>query len=103
MESAVRARRYFTAAVLTAEKAAVVGMGRPVVDTVIEVIVVVSFVMLSITTVPPIAKVLPVNVPPIGKMLPIAVAPIAKVTKVSIKIMVAVAEEENRCEAHVKR
>ncbi len=67
-----------TTAVLTGE-AAVVGMARPVVDAVIDVFVVVSFVM------PPI------TVPPIAKAVPIVV-PIAKVMKV-IKIMVEVAEE----------
>jgi hypothetical protein len=100
MESHVGARRHYT----TTVEAAVVGMARPVVGAVIEVIVVVSFMMLPITTVPPIAKVLPITVPPIS-VLSIAVVPIvvpiAKVMKVSIKIMVA--EEENRREAHVKR
>lgn len=63
-----------TTAVLTGE-AAVAGVARPVVDAVIDVFVVVSFMML------PIAKAVPV------------VVPIAMVTKVSIKIMVEVAEE----------
>ena len=95
-ECSVRARRYFTAAMPTGEPA-VLGMPRPVVDAVIEVVVVVSFMMVAITTVPPIAKVLlitvlPIAMPPIGKVVSIAV-PIATVTKVSIKIMVAVAEE----------
>jgi hypothetical protein len=88
MESHVGTRRHYT----TAVEAAVVGMARPVVGAVIEVIVVVSFLMHPITTVPSLAKV-----------LPITMLPIAKVTKVSIKIMVAVAEEENRRKAHVKR
>jgi hypothetical protein len=91
VESPVGARRHFTTAVLTGE-AAVVGMARPVVGAVIEVVVVVSFMMLSIT-VAPIAKVLPTIVPPVGKVLAITVLPITKVTKVSVKIMVAVAEE----------
>ena len=112
MESHAGARRHYT----TTVEAAVVGMAKPVVGAVIEVIVVVSFMMLRITTVAPIAKVVPTIVtivapvakmvstivPPVGKVIPI-VAPIAKVTKVSIKIMVEVAEEENRREAHVKR
>jgi hypothetical protein len=84
-----------TTAVLTGE-AAVAGMPRPVVDAVIEVLVVVSFMMLPIAKVSPIAKVVPIVVP-VAK-----VVPIAKVTEV-IKIMVEVAEEENRREAHVKR
>ena len=71
-------------------------MTRPVVDAVIEVIVVVSFMML------PISKAPPVTVPSIGKVIPI-VLPIAKMTKVSIKIMVEMTEEEDRGEAHVKR
>ena len=78
-----------TAAVLTGE-AAVAGMPKPAVGAVIEVIVVVSLMMLPITRVLPIAKVVPI------------VVPIVKVTKV-IKIMVEVAEEHNRREAHVKR
>jgi hypothetical protein len=102
MESPVGARHYFTTAVLTGE-AAVVGMARPVVGAVIEVVVVVSFMMLSITTVAPIAKVVPTIVPPVGKVLAITVLPVTKVTKVSVKIMVAVAEEEKRRKAHVKR
>jgi hypothetical protein len=71
-------------------------MARPVVGAVIEVIVVVSFMMLPITKVPPITA------PTIGKVIPIG-APIAKMTKVSIKIMVEMTEEENRRKAHVKR
>jgi hypothetical protein len=115
VESPVGARRHFTTAVLTGE-AAVVGMARPVVGAVIEVVVVVSFMMLSITVAPiakvlptivtivaPIAKVVPTIVPPVGKVLAITVLPITKVTKVSVKIMVAVAEEEKRRKAHVKR
>ena len=62
-----------TTTVLTGEAAAT-GMARPVVDAVIDVFVIVSFMML------PIAKAVPV------------VVPIAMVTKV-IKIMVEVAEE----------
>jgi hypothetical protein len=62
MESHVGARRHYTPTV----EAAVVGMARPVVGAVIEVIVVVTFMMLSITTVSPIAKVLPVTVTPVG-------------------------------------
>jgi hypothetical protein len=93
MESHAGARRHYT----TAVEAAVVGMARPVVGAVIEVIVVVSFLM------PPISTVLPTIVSPVATMLPIAVVPIAKVIKVSIKIMVEVAEEEKRREAHVKR
>jgi hypothetical protein len=89
--------------VLTGEKAAVVGMARPVVDAMIDVVVVVSFMMLTITTMPPVGKVFPITVPPIAKALPVTVLPTVKVTKVSIKIMVAVAEEENRRKAHVKR
>jgi hypothetical protein len=96
MESHVGARRHYT----TTVEAAVVGMARPVIGAVIEVIVVVSFMMLPITTVPPIARVVPITVPPVAKVVPIVV-PIAKVMKVSIKIMVA--EEENRRKAHVKR
>jgi hypothetical protein len=88
--------------VLTGEKAAVVGMARPVVDAMIDVVVVVSFMMLTITM-PPVGKVFPITVPPIAKALPVTVLPTVKVTKVSIKIMVAVAEEENRRKAHVKR
>jgi hypothetical protein len=60
-------------------------MARSVVDAVIDLIVVVPLM-------------LPTTVPPIRK-----VVPIAKMTEVSIKIMVEVAEEENRREAHVKR
>ena len=55
------------------------------IDAVIDLIVVVP--LKPPTTVPPICK----------------VVPIAKMTEVSIKIMVEVAEEENRREAHVKR
>ena len=66
-------------------------MARPVVGAMIEVIVVMGFMMLPITKVPPIGKVVPI------------VVPIAKMTKVSIKIVVEMAEEENRREAHVKR
>jgi hypothetical protein len=108
MESHVGTRRHYTSTV----EAAVFGMARPVVGAVTEVIVVVSFMMLRITTVAPIAKVVPTIVtivapvakmvstivPPVGKVIPIA-----KVTKVSIKIMVEVAEEEKRRKAHVKR
>jgi hypothetical protein len=93
MESHVGARRHYT----TTVEAAVVGMARPVVRAVIEVIVVVGFMILPITTVPPVA-VVPITVSPIGK-----VVPIAKVMKVSIKIVVEVAEEEKRRETHVKR
>jgi hypothetical protein len=93
VESPAGPRRHYT----TTVEAAVVGMARPVVGAVIEVIVVVTL-MLSITTVSSIAKVLPIAVAPIAK-----VVPVAKVTKVSIKIMVEVAEEENRREAHLKR
>jgi hypothetical protein len=75
-----------TTAVLTGE-AAVPGVPRPAVDAVIDVLIVVSFMMLPITKVLRIAK----------------VVPIAIVTKVSIKIMVEVAEEQNRRVAHVKR
>jgi hypothetical protein len=95
MESHVGARRHYT----TTGEAAVLGMARPAVGAVIEVFVVVSFMMLPITIVPPIAKVLPITVPPVSKVLPIVVVPIAKVasiakvTKVSIKIMVKVAKE----------
>jgi len=88
MESPVGAHRHYT----TTGEAAVVGMARPVVHAVIEVIVVMSFMMVRIT------KVLPITVLPIGK-----VVPIAKMTEVSIKIVVEVAEEENGREAHVKR
>jgi hypothetical protein len=109
MESHAGARRHYT----TTVEAAVVGMARPVVGAVIEVIVVMSFMMLPITTVlpitvapiaivPPITKVVPITRSPIGKVVPIVV-PIVKVTKVSIKIMVEVAEEEKRREANVKR
>jgi hypothetical protein len=72
-------------------EAAAVGMPRPAVDAVIDVVVVVSFMM------PPVAKVPPITVPPIA-----IVIPIMKVTIV-VKIMVEVAEEKNRREAHVKR
>ena len=72
-------------------EAAVGGMPRPAVDTVIDVVVVVSFMM------PPVAKVPPITVPPIA-----IVIPFMKVTIV-VKIMVEVAEEKNRREAHVKR
>jgi hypothetical protein len=116
MESHAGARRHYT----TTVEAAVAGMARPVVGAVIEVIVVVSFLMPPISTVPPITivppvgrvlptivppvgRVLPTIVPPVAAMLPITVVPIAKVIKVSIKIMVEVAEEEERREAHVKR
>ena len=61
-------------------------MARSVVDAVIELIVVVRFVM-PIAEVPSICKVVST----------------AEMTKVAIKIMVEVAEEENRREAHVKR
>src|SRR5882762_11004475 len=99
MESHAGARRHYT----TTVEAAVVGMARPVVGAVIEVIVVVSFMMLPFTTVlpitvAPVAKVVPITMSPIGQ-----VVPIVKVTKVSIKIMVEVAEEEKRREANVKR
>ena len=67
-------------------EAAVVGMPRPAVNAVIDVVGVVSFMMRPITKVPPITEVVPT----------------AKVTKV-VKIMVEVAEEKNRREAHVKR
>jgi hypothetical protein len=60
-------------------------MARSVIDAVIDLIVVVP--LKPPTTVPPICK----------------LVPIAKMTEVSIKIMVEVAEEENRREAHVKR
>ena len=92
MESPVGAHRHYT----TTGEAAVVGMARPVVHAVIDVIVVMSFMML------PITKVLPITVPPVGKVVPIVV-PIAKMTEVSIKIVVEVTEEENGREAHVKR
>ena len=80
-ESPVGARRRYT----TTGDAAVVGMARPSVGAVIDVIEVVTFIT-----------------PPIGKVVPIVV-PIAKMAKVSIEIVVEVAEEENRREAHVKR
>jgi hypothetical protein len=96
VESPVGARPHYT----TTFEAAVIGMARPAVGAVIEVIVVVSFMMLPITTVPPIAKVLPITVLPTVKVVPIVI-PIAKVMKVSIKIMIT--EEENRRKAHVKR
>ena len=67
-------------------ESAVIGMPRPTVDSVIDVVVVVSFMVRPITKVPVITEVVPT----------------AKVTKV-VKIMVEVAEEKNRCEAHVKR
>ena len=63
-----------TTSVLTYESA-VFGMARPVVEAVIDVIVVVSFMTL----------------------------PIAKAMEVAIKMMVEVAEEENRSKAHRKR
>jgi hypothetical protein len=85
--------------------AAVVRMPRPAVRAVIEVIVVVSFTIPSITGVSPIT-VLPITVLPITEVSPITVLPICKVvsivTKV-VKIMVEVAEEKERCETHVKR
>jgi hypothetical protein len=62
-------------------EAAVAGTPRTAVDAVIEVIVVVRF------TNPSITKALPT----------------VKVMKVSIKMMVEVAEEKKRREAHVKR
>jgi hypothetical protein len=111
MGSHVGASRHYTSTV----EAAVLRMARPVVGAVIEVIVVVSFMLpaittaahitavSSITTVPPIAKVVPTIVAPVGKVPPITMLPIAKVTKVTIKIMVTVAKEEKRREAHVKR
>lgn len=80
------ARRHYTTG-----EAAVVGMARPVVGAVIELIVVMSFMMLPITKVPPIAMI-PITMPPIGKVVPIVV-PVAKMTKVSIKIVVEVAEK----------
>jgi len=103
MESHAGTRRHDA----TTVEAAVVGIARPAVGAVIEVIVVVSFMMLSITTVlpitvAPIAIVPPITMSPIGKVVPVVV-PIVKVTKVSIKIMVEVAEEEKRREANVKR
>ena len=64
-----------TTAAMTRESA-VIGMARPVVEAVIEVFVVVSFMTLP---------------------------PIAKAMKVAIKMMVEVAEEENRRKAHRKR
>ena len=78
----VRAASTVEAPVTTTGEAAVGGMPRPAVDAVIDVVVVVSFIM----PVPPITMVIP----------------IMKVTIV-VKIMVAVAEEKNRREAHVKR
>jgi hypothetical protein len=92
VESPVGARPHYT----TTFETTVIGMARPAVRAVIEVIVVVSFMMLPITTVPPIAKVLPITV-----LSTVKVVPIAKVMKVSIKIMIT--EEENRRKAHVKR
>jgi putative ribosome biogenesis GTPase RsgA len=74
---------------------AMLGMPRPVVGAVIKVIIVVSLMMLPFTKASLITKVLAVA--PIAK-----VGPIAKVTEV-IKIVVEVAEEENRSKAHVKR
>jgi hypothetical protein len=116
MESHVATGRHYTSAV----EAAVLGMARAAVGAVIEVIVVVRFVMPRITAVasvgnvvptvvtivPSVAKVVPAIatiVSPVGKVLAVTVVPIAKMTKVSIKIMVTVAEEENRREAHVIR
>jgi len=93
MESHAGARRHYT----TTVEAAVVGMARPVVGAVIEVIVVVSFMMLPITTV------LPITVAPVAKVVPITkMIPIAKVTEI-IKIMVEVPEENDRCNPHFKR
>ena len=73
-------------------EAAVAGMARPVVDTVVEVIVVVSLMMLPFTKTASIAKVVPIT-----KMIPIA-----KVTEI-IKIIVEVPEEHDRCNPHFKR
>ena len=71
------------------DEPAVIGMARTSVDAVIYVIIVVSFEMAAISKVSPITK-----VPPISEMLPIV-----KVTKIVIKV----AEEYKRGEAHVKR
>jgi hypothetical protein len=67
------------------------GTARSVVDAVIYVIVVVRLMI-------PTSKASPITMSAIGK-----VVSIAKMTKVSIKIVVEMAEEENRCKAHVKR
>jgi hypothetical protein len=116
MESDVATGRHYTATI----EAAVLGMARAAVGAVIEVIVVVRFVMLRITTVASVSNVVPTVVTivasvakvvpaiativaPVGKVVAITVVPIAKVTKVSIKIVVVVAEEENRREADVIR
>lgn len=71
------------------DEPAVIGMARTSVDAVIYVIIVVSFEMAAISKVSPITK-----VPPVGEVLPIF-----KVTK----IMVEVAVEYKRREAHIKR
>jgi hypothetical protein len=111
-------------------EAAVPGMPRPVIHAVRDVVVVVGFMTLPITKVPPITmahitSVFPTAVAhvasvfsaivasvasvfavaPIAKVPPITMLPvtipIAKVIKVSIKIMVA--EEENRRKVHIER
>jgi hypothetical protein len=64
----------------------------------IDVIEVVSFMMLASSKVPFIAKVAPIaKMPPIGKAVSITI-----MTKI-VKVMMEVAEETERREAHVKR
>ena len=77
----------------SSDKSAVVGMARSVVDAVIHVIIVVSFMMLAIPEVPSIPEA-PIAEVSIGKVLP--------AFKVA-KIMVEVAVETKRREAYVKR
>jgi len=81
MESAVSHLR-------ATDESAVNGVPRPVVNAVIDVVIVVSFMMLPTRKMSPIAKASPVS-----KVLP--------VTKI-VKIMVEMAEESERCEAHKK-
>ena len=80
-----------------AGESAVNGMPGSTVDAMVDMIVVVTFMMLP-GNVPCITKPAPIaKVSPIGKVIPIA-----KVTKV-VKIVMEVAEENKRREAHVKR
>ena len=93
MEAASSSSVEAFASVGSSDKPAVVGMARPVIDAVIHVIIVVSFVMHAIPEVAAIPEATIAEVS-IGKVLPAF-----KVTKV----MVEVAVETKRREAYVKR
>ena len=81
------------ASVGSSDKPAVVGVARPVVDAVIHVIIVVSFLMHAVSKVPAIPEATIAEVS-VGKVLP--------ALKVA-KIMIEVAVETKRREAYVKR